>query len=554
MQTSTTAGTIAPREETILMRDGVKIGVAIYAPSGAGKYPALLAASPYRYDNNTLPASPQFLWRETGPIEFYVAQGYAYVHMDVRGSGKSGGAFEFLGPNEQQDLYEVIEWIAKQPWSNGKVGGIGQSYYCMSQWLMGVMAPPSLACLGAYDGLNDPYRQSCYQGGIPGEFFGGYWWTQNRIINRFPANGAAPHEQVTDLGLLLAQHPTYDDFWRSRSAWERLEKIKVPVYSIAVWGKFDLHTRGNLDAYRKLQGPKKLRVSGAPNAWAAAQEFSSAEFHEKVMLPFYDHYLKGKETDYAKRPAVEYSVRGANVFRTADTWPPAGIRYETFHLQAGPSESVTSLNDGSLAPAAPQGAAATSYRYPNPGWVSGVVGFGPTGPAGGFDPVRRVLTFTSAPLDRDLEVTGSIKLVLYVSSTRDDADFFVKLAEQFPQSPEDRKKGTNPGSVLVTKGWLRASHRALDPARSTEMEPYHAHTKPEPIVPGQVYKLEISLEPTAYRFKQGNRMRLEIANGDSPVTDIIWTHLYPPNKIGEDTIHHSAKHPSALVMPLAGAA
>ena len=91
MQTASTGGALAPREETITMRDGVKIGVGIYAPSGSGKLPALLAASPYRYDNNVLPASPQFLWRETGPIEFYVARGYAYVHMDVRGSGKSGG-------------------------------------------------------------------------------------------------------------------------------------------------------------------------------------------------------------------------------------------------------------------------------------------------------------------------------------------------------------------------------------------------------------------------------------------------------------------------------
>jgi predicted acyl esterase len=541
---------MTPREVSITMRDGVKIGAAIYAPSGSGRYPALLAASPYRYDNNDLPASPQFLWRETGPIDFYVEQGYAYVHMDVRGSGKSGGAFEFLGPNEQRDLYEVIEWIAKQPWSNGKVGGIGQSYYCMSQWLMGAVAPPSLACLGAYDGLNDPYRQSCYQGGIPGEFFGGYWWTQNRIINRFPANGASPCEQMTDLGMLFAQHPTYDSFWRERCAWERLENMQVPIYSIAVWGKLDLHTRGNLDAYRKVKGPKKLRVSGAVNAWAAAHEFSSAEFHQKVLLPFYDHYLKGKETEYAARPPVEYFVRGANAFRTADTWPPAGLAVEKWHLQQGPSGSVTSLNDGALAPGAAQGEASTGYGYPNPGWVSGVVGFGPTGPSGGFDPVRRVLTFTSAPLDRDLELTGSPKLVLHASSTRTDTDFFVKLAEQLPQAPEDRAKGLNPASVLVSKGWLRASHRALDRARSTEMEPYHLHTKPEPITPGQVYKFEISLEPSAYRFKKGNRIRLEIVNGDSPVTDIIWTHLYTPNKIGTDTIHHSAQHPSALLMPV----
>ena len=537
------------KEITITVRDGTEIGAAIYAPEGSGRYPALLAASPYRYDNNTLPAGPQFLWRETGPIEFYVKRGYAYVHMDVRGSGKSGGEFEFLGENEQRDLFDVIEWIASQPWSNGKVGGLGQSYFCMSQWWMGIMAPPALACLGAYDGLNDPYRASCYQGGIPGQFIPGYWWNQNRIINRFPANGAAPRVQKTDLDLLVTSHPTYDDFWRTRCASERLHEIKVPLYSVGIWGKVDLHTRGNIDGWARAKGPKKLQMRGPPNAWAANAEFNGVELHEKVMLPFYDRFLKGMETEWDKRAAVEYFVRGANVFRTSDKWPPTGVQYKAWHLQAGPSGSVTSLNDGVLSASPSTGEEKTSYSYPNPGWVTGVVGFGPSGPPN-FDPVRRVLTFTTAPLEQDLEIAGPIKLVLYASSTRNDTDFIVKLSEQFPQSPEDRGKGLNPGSQVVTKGWLRASHRALDEKHSTEMEPYHLHTRAEPLKPGGVYRFDISVEPNAFRFKQGNRIRLELANGDSPVTDLLWTHYYQPDKIGQDTIWHSAKYPSSLVLPV----
>ncbi|MGB5079996.1 MAG: CocE/NonD family hydrolase [Burkholderiales bacterium] len=541
-----------PREVRITVRDGVEIGAALYLPEGNGRHPALLAPSPYRYDNNSLPAGPQFLWRETGPIDFYVAQGYAYVHMDVRGCGKSGGDFELLGPREQTDLYDVIQWIAAQPWSSGKVGGMGQSYFCMSQWWMGIMAPPALACLAAYDGLNDPYRASCYTGGIPGQFFPGYWWNQNRIINRHPANGAAPREQNVDLDALVSSHPTYDAFWRARSAAERLHEIEVPLYSIGIWGKIDLHTRGNIEGWRRAQGPKKLQMRGPPNAWAANAEFNGTELHEKVLLPFYDRFLKGKETEWEKRPAVEYFVRGANVMKSSDTWPPAGVQYQAWHLQAGPSGSVTSLNDGALAQGAATGAASTSYRYPNPGWVSGVVGFGPTGPAGGFDPVRRVLTFTTAPLEADLEIAGPIKLVLHASSSARDTDFIVKLAEQFPQSPEDRAKGVNPGSMLVTKGWLRASHRALDAKRSTEMEPYHTHERPEPLEPGEVTRFDISLEPNAYRFRKGNRIRLEIANGDSPVTDMLWTHYYAPNKIGEDTIYHGVGRASALFLPVTG--
>src|ERR1017187_7975538 len=126
----------------ITVRDGTSIGVRIYRPDDTELYPALFAAAPYRFDNNSLPASPQFLWRETGPIEWYVEQGYAYVHMDVRGSGRSGGSFEFLGRGEQNDLYDAIEWIGAQPWSNRKVGGIGQSYFCMVQWFIGALAPP----------------------------------------------------------------------------------------------------------------------------------------------------------------------------------------------------------------------------------------------------------------------------------------------------------------------------------------------------------------------------------------------------------------------------
>jgi len=537
------------REATIAVRDGTEIAVAIYAPEGSGRYPALLAPSPYRYDNNALPAGPQFLWRETGPIDFYVKQGYAYVHMDVRGCGRSGGEFEFLGPNEQTDLYDVIEWIARQSWSNGRVGGIGQSYFCMSQWWMGILKPPALACLGAFDGLNDPYRATCYMGGIPCQFIPGYWWNQNRIINRYPANGAAPRLQKTDLDALITAHPTYDEFWRVRNAAERLEEITVPLYSIGIWGKVDLHTRGNIDGFRRARGPRKLQMRGPPNAWAANAEFNSVELHEKVMLPFYDRYLKNIKTEYESRPPVEYFVRGANVFRTADTWPPAGVKYQPFFLGGHKSGSVTSLNDGTLSARQADGGESTSYAYPNPGWVSGVVGFAPSGPPN-FDPVRRVLTFTTEPLENDLEIAGPIKLVLYASSTARDTDFFVKLSEQYPQPAEDRAKGINPASQVVTKGWLRASHRALDAKRSTEMEPYHSHTDPQPLKPGEVVRFDIGVEPNAFRFRKGSRIRLELANGDSPVTDMLWTHYYQPNKIGQDTIWHSARYPSQLILPV----
>lgn len=473
--------------------------------------------------------------------------------MDVRGSGRSGGRFGFLDRHDAQDMYDVIEWVARQSWCDGNVGSNGQSYYCMLQWFLGVVAPPALKCIGAHDGLADAYRAGTYHGGIPCDFFPGYWWYQNRFINRFPAQGPS-REQTEDLSAMLAAHPTYDEFWRERSAWEVLDRIKVPLYSSGVWSKMMLHTRGNIDGYLHAQGPKKLRMSGVPNAWAAAAEFASTEFHRQVMLPFYDHYLKGKDTDYLARPEVEYAVRGAPGMRGADQWPPAKVRYETCYMNSAASKSVTSLNDGGLSAQRVDAQASTSYAYPNPGWVAGVVGFGPGGPASGFDSARRVLTFTTAPLESDLEITGPIKLVLYASSTATDTDFFIKLSDQFPQSPDDRVKTLNPFAELVTRGWLRASHRELHPVRSTDMVPYHTHANPQPIEANKVIRYDISLEPMAYLFKQGHRIRLEIVNGDSPATEMLWPHYYRPDRMGADTIHHDGAHPSQLILPVIPAA
>ena len=526
-------------------RDGTRLAIAIYKPAGNGPFPTLFAASPYRFDNNVLPASPQFLWRETGPIGLYVNEGYAYAHLDVRGSGRSGGSFGFLDSREQSDLYDAIAWTAAQEWSDGRVGSIGQSYYCMLQWFLGKLRPPALVCIGAHDGLADVYRAGCYHGGVACDFFPGYWWHQNRFINRHPAGGPA-RDQETDLGRLIADHPLFDDFWRERSAWDSLNLIEVPLFSSGVWGKMQLHTRGNIDAFKRARGHRKLRMSAAPNAWAAAAEFASAAFHREVMLPFYDCYLKGRETSWRARPPVEYAVRGETGMRVADDWPPPEARRLTFHLNGEPSGSVHSFNDGGLARNAPTTQGSFAYSYPDPGWAAGVVGFGPKGPAGGFDPARRVLTFTSAPFERDLVIAGPIRLALFASSSATDTDFFVKLSEQLPQRADEFARGVNPGFEVISRGWLKASHRALDLQRGAPDLPYHSHDRVEPLEPGAIYSFEISLEPQAYRLRAESRLRLEIVNGDSPVTEALWPHYYRPDKIGTDTVHYGGEYASRL--------
>ncbi len=542
------AGMKVEQGVTVTMRDGVRISLCIYRPDAPGRYPALFAASPYQYETDSLPHSTLFLWREVGPVEWYVRdQGYAYVHMDVRGTGRSEGTYGFLDSAEQQDYYECIEWVGRQPWCNGNVGGIGQSYYAWSQWFMGIVDPPALKCIAPYDGAVDIYRDTAYHGGIYCDFMA--WWYQLVRVNNLhrAASGAGGKDLPVDIAHEIAKHQTYDDWWRERSPWEGLEKITVPVLSIGHWGKMGLHLRGNIIGFEALRSTKKLVVTGAKDVFEAHDQFDHISYHEQELLPFYDRWLKGRENGWEERPDVRVYVMGPGTWRESGTWPPEDVRYRNYYLSGQTSGSVASLNDGSLieeSPAADGGS--TSYDYPDPKWKLGVVGFGPNGP----DPVGRVLTFTTAPLGEDLEVVGPVVLELYAASTASDTDFFVRLADQFPQSAEERSQGVQPRAVTVTKGWLRASHREKDDAWNSEHRPFYSHRSPQPIEPGEVYRFDIEVMPCAYRFEAGHRIRLEIVNGDSPLTDSIFTHQYLWYKVGADTIQHSAAHPSCLRLPV----
>jgi hypothetical protein len=535
------------KDVAVVMRDGVRISLCVYRPDGKDRFPALFAASPYQYEMDDVPAYPLFLWRETGPVEWYVGQGYAYVHADVRGAGRSEGDFEFMGPNEQQDYLELIAWIVRQPWCNGRVGGIGQSYYAMAQWLMATYNPPGLACIVPYDGLVDQYRGSNYHGGIYCSYRS-VWYTTLRADNQHRPAGRRGRAPMTfDLVGAMIDHPLDDEFWRVRSPYWRLDQIKCPVLSIGHWGKMGLHLRGNILGYEEVRAPKKLVVTGARNTFEAHRLFDQIDFHEKELLPFYDLHLKGKNNGFMASEPIRLFVRGANVWRAEEEWPPCARTVE-FYLRKGPSGSVTSLNDGGLSSDGPaEDEAPTSYTYPDWEWVNGVAVIGPDGRV---DPVRRVLTFVTAPLEADLDVTGPIALKLFASSTAIDTQFIVKLTDQHPQDVAARGRGEQPAYTPVSKGWLKASHREKDPARSTPQRPFYTHTNPQPLTPGEICEFDIEVLPIAYVFKQGHRIRLELANGDSPATDGVFSHPYHPSLIGTDTIHHDQVHASRLILPV----
>jgi uncharacterized protein len=531
------------KDVLVTMRDGIRIACDVYRPRAPGSYPVLFAASPYIKDSVDLPSSGMYRYRETGNIARWVARGYAYVHADVRGSGKSEGTYDLWGPREQMDYCELIEWAGTQPWSSGKVGMIGESYYGMNQWAAAMHNPPHLACIAPYDAGCDIYRHFVYKGGILAMGFLNHWWNNSvryRHLLDYPERPQREDYMACDLTRDVALHPTFDDYWKPRRF--DLKAIQCPVFTIGSWEGWGVHLLGNLQGFMQPSGPKKLMVnSGDP------QKLFLQEVVESQLVRWYDFWLKGIDNGIMEEPPVRIYVRNGEGYRDEQEWPLKGAQRKNLYLSAGPSGAVESLNDGALAwDAAAGGTAMTSYQSPDPQWTIPGIGTNVIGKAGLPHTTRRILTFTSAPLERDMEVTGPVALHLWASSTATDMHIIASIADMAPVSPEVASSlktlDMAQPARRVSMGWLKASHRALDAERSTPLAPYHLHTEAQPIEPGKPYEFAIEIWPTCWLFKAGHRIRLEIVSFDGG------HHL--GHVRGTDTFYHDAQRPSHLVLPV----
>lgn len=481
-------------------------------------------------------------------IAWWVRRGFIYVHGDTRGAGKSlEGDYEGWGAREQQDLYDVIEWVGRQPWCTGRVGMIGYSYYGVCQWLAAAMNPPSLKCIAPYDASVDPYRDFFFHGGIWSMGFA-QWWApkfRKRVILDMP--GEKPSDVMKfDFCDASFRHPHYDDFWRERDASARFEQVKVPVYSIGNWNMVGLHLRGNILGYESVDVPRKLMICGGAGGIHASHHLVlSREIHEEL-LRWYEYWLKDIDNGIMEEPPVKYLSRPDNEWRVARAWPLPETKWRRLYLAPGKADAVASLNDGRLGwDPPPATGGRTSYGYAHPEW-GGWPGTGTTIPRadGSYDALATIATFTSDVLPEDLEICGPIVMTLWASSDQPDTDFYIKLADQPPQ----HEPSAGSPRVGVTRGWLKASRRRLDPARSRPHRPFHSHSEDELLEPGRVYEFQIEVWPTSWVFMKGHRIRIEIAPGDSPLTDEPFWHDFGV-RMGTDTIYHDAAHPSHMIIP-----
>jgi len=535
------------KDVEIPTRDGSVVRADVSLPDVDGPFPALYAVSPYQKDLAHLPPIPVFRWREVGNVEWWVERGYAFVHADTRGAGKSlPGEWRVLDRHEQEDMYDTIEWIAAQPWSNGKVGMTGESYYGVVQWLAAAQQPPHLTCIAPYDAWVDPYRDVFFHGGIPTMGFPTWWLWDVRA--RMLLDRPGPHDPDTmryDFVDDLLRHPLDDEFWDERSAHTKFDHITVPFYSMSNWTMVGIHLRANLIAYEALPGPKKLLVGSGEIGGDSQRFFHSVAVHDEL-LRWFNYWLKDDTSNgVLDEPLVKIFIRNGEGLRYEHEWPLAQTQYTPMYFRAGRVGTAESVNDGGLSVEPPKDEPPVAYRYPDEEWggwpILGPAVRTPTGP----DPLRKILTFTSEPLPDDLEVTGAIVVKLWASSDQRDTDFMVKLVDVSPPT----RDGALPPPQRVTRGWLRASHRRLDPERSTPYRPFHPHDAIEPLKPGHIYEFDIEVWPTSWVFKSGHRIRVELANADSPMLDTPVNHHYGV-KVGCDTIYHDADHPSRILLPV----
>jgi uncharacterized protein len=562
---------LVERDLPIVMDDGQVLRADVYRPDTTAPVPVVMTHGPYgkgvRWQEHyklmwdwlaaehpdLLPGSTRsYLTWETVDPEIWVPWGYAVVRVDSRGAGRSPGYLDIFSPRETLDYYHAIEWAGTRPWSSGKVGLNGISYYAINQWHVATLQPPHLTAMVAWEGAADMYREWYRHGGILSNKFMEAWFPRqvlavqhgNRKAPRdhwLEASSSGPEELSEEVlvanycdTLANARAREMDDGWyRSRSPdWA---KVITPFLSAASWAGFGLHPRGNFEAFTQAAARQKW-LDGHPGRH---EEWFYLKYGMDLQKRFFDHFLKGADNGWDREPRVWLNLRRPfkNEFelRKENEWPLAGTQWTKLFLDA---------QSGAL-----------DWRAPA---VTGEARFAAMG-----DGIR----WMSAPLDKETELTGPMALKLYLSSSTVDADIFVTVMAFAPDGREVTFQGTVDPKTPLAQGWLRASHRKLDAAKSLPYRPYHAHDDKWPLSPRQVYELDVEIWPTSIVLPAGYRVAVNIAGKDfeRPGGDANpafrsrgsgpWLHDDPHDRPadifgGETTLHTGPLREAYLLLPI----
>jgi predicted acyl esterase len=515
---------IIEKDVSIELRDGIILCADVFRPNDAGRFPVIITLGPYPKDihfkqwhsertfENLPEDGPYMHWESVNP-EWWVPQGYVVIRVDARGTGKSPGTPNLLTMREAEDFYDAIEWAGTQVWGNGRVAVMGISYFAMNSWRVAALSPPHLAAIVAWEGAFDLYRDVNRHGGILSNTFTGRWATHT---SGQAQEATTLEEQIRERA---EQELYHEGFARNNPD---LADIQVPLLSAGNWGGVGLHLRGNVEGYLGAGSEHKfLRIHYGDHVIP----FYSLEGRLEQKR-FLEQWLKGIDTGILREPPVKLAIRYGGddyLWRYEYEWPIARTLWTEYYLDAA---------NGTLSTSKPGQKAEVSYSAESEADIASA-------------------TFSTAPFEQETEVTGPMKLKLWVSSSVDDADLFTILHHIGTDGEEIMYMGQMGHEIAAAYGWLRVSHRKLDPERSTPYRPFHTHDELQLVKPGEVVPVEIEIWPGSMVFKRGHRLVLEVASMDDPRID-PFTHTDPKDRIrsGMNSIHTGDDFDSYLFLPV----
>jgi putative CocE/NonD family hydrolase len=474
-----------------------------------------------------------------------VPKGYAAVRVDGRGSGNSPGQCEPWSLAESIDFYDAIEWAAAQPWCNGNVGLSGISYFAINQWFVANHSPPSLKAIIPWEGFADLYRDAVFHGGILSLFMPN--WFVAHLMHHLVGRASQIHPNAWEKNTLHFWLSNSLDSGAFKGAQAQWDKITVPFLSVGNWSGMALHLRGNTEAFmRSPSKHKKLRMQAGTHVHPFYAEEARAD-----QIRFFDYWLKGIDNGVMDEPPVKLAIRKGHdeiEWRHENEYPLARTQWTKYHFDLSDPQPEGTPQTAALVLDKPATSSARTYKATGLGSMGSTSAASSQVMGGGIKPGMGVALET-APLTQDVEVTGPLAAVLFVSSSTEDMDLFLTLRNFDADGNEVLETGQQGAPVPVAKGWLRVSHRELDPELTLPYRPYHKHTRRLYLTPGEIVKVEVEIWPTSMVFKKGHRIRLDVQPRDG-VGSASYMHYHADYNTGTNTLYSGGEHESYLLLPI----
>jgi len=533
------------RNVAIPVRAGFTLDADIMRPESPGKFPVILCLFPFDKgmqieSRKPVAICPELVAAEGGDFNFYVRRGYVQVFVNLRGTGRSGGYFDHMSPGTIEDIYDAIEWLATHPWCDGQVATFGTSYFAMTAKRVAMLKPPSLKTIFAPFGVTDEYRHAVFQGGIFSFRFHKHWLkslSNLRVRQSFPDKiGRVEFERRIKEALAdpeiniqpdlveTLQNPReggnmhiveyilnyLDNEHFAEKAISFRQDITIPAYFGGCWGMHMLHLPGDIQSYERWSGPKKLTIGPPYYLDRPVYQYANES------LRWFDYWLKGIDTQIMDEAPINLFIRNTGEWKAAYEWPLPQTQWTEFYLHQNGmlfEHEFFPDDDKSVFVESPEAHGALNFRTPQ--------------------------------MVENTEIIGPLVLNFWASTTDTEVLWFVTLFEDDEAGHE----------TILTRGWLRGSHRRVDAAKSMPWSIHHPHDRREPLKPGEIYEFNIEIVPTGVLLKAGMRLglRIKATDQDAAPKDFIDVHAY--GHLWREThqtitVYHSNAYPSHLLVPI----